>query len=69
MSREDQMFSSYQSASANTLNPFRSEAASQNWAADLGDVALGCECADPALQIDCWGQEVAQTMQAGGPAD
>ena len=23
------------------------------------DVALGCECADPALQIDCWGQEEA----------
>ena len=21
------------------------------------DVALGCECADPALQIDCWGEE------------
>jgi hypothetical protein len=23
------------------------------------DVALGCECADPALQIDCWGEEAA----------
>ena len=22
------------------------------------DLALGCECADPALQIECWGQEV-----------
>jgi hypothetical protein len=21
------------------------------------DVPLGCECADPALQIDCWGEE------------
>jgi hypothetical protein len=21
------------------------------------DYALGCECADPALQIPCWGQE------------
>ena len=24
------------------------------------DVALGCECADPALQIERWGQEAAQ---------
>lgn len=23
------------------------------------DVALGCECADPALQIERWGQEAA----------
>ena len=22
------------------------------------DVALGCECADPALQIERWGQEM-----------
>ena len=21
------------------------------------DVPLGCECADPTLQIDCWGEE------------
>lgn len=24
------------------------------------DVALGCECADPALQIERWGQEALQ---------
>ena len=24
---------------------------------DDDDVALGCECADPALQIERWGQE------------
>jgi hypothetical protein len=28
-----------------------------------GDVALGCECADPALQIDCWGEEAAKPAQ------
>jgi hypothetical protein len=28
------------------------------------DVALGCECADPALQIDCWGEEAAKLAQA-----
>jgi hypothetical protein len=26
------------------------------------DIALGCECADPALQIDCW-QDPAQLKQ------
>lgn len=31
--------------------------ASARWLADEGDVALGCECADPALQIERWAQE------------
>jgi hypothetical protein len=30
------------------------------------DVALGCECADPALQIDCWGEEAARLAQHAG---
>jgi hypothetical protein len=30
---------------------------------DLDDVALGCECADPALQIACWGQEASEGAQ------
>jgi hypothetical protein len=25
------------------------------------DYALGCECADPALQIERWGQEASAT--------
>ncbi|MDB5753056.1 MAG: hypothetical protein JWP65_3477 [Ramlibacter sp.] len=25
------------------------------WATDDADYALGCECADPALQIERWG--------------
>jgi hypothetical protein len=28
------------------------------------DVALGCECADPALQIACWGEKAAELAQA-----
>jgi hypothetical protein len=32
-------------------------------ACDEADYALGCECADPALQIPCWGQE-ARTEEA-----
>ena len=30
--------------------------AAARWDAEL-DFALGCECADPALQIERWGQE------------
>ena len=26
------------------------------------DVALGCACADPALQIDCWVMEAAERV-------
>lgn len=28
------------------------------------DVALGCECADPSLQIECWGKETAPSAPA-----
>lgn len=35
------------------------EAASLRLTADE-DIALGCECADPALQIERWGQEALQ---------
>jgi hypothetical protein len=27
---------------------------------DDEEVALGCECANPSLQIDCWTQEAAK---------
>jgi hypothetical protein len=33
------------------------------WSSETDDVALGCECADPALQIAMWGQE-AEPVQA-----
>ncbi len=26
---------------------------------DEEDVAIGCECANPALQIECWSEEAA----------
>jgi hypothetical protein len=29
------------------------------------DVALGCESADPALQIDCWGEEAGKLAAEG----
>jgi hypothetical protein len=33
-------------------------AGAAHWLEIDDDVALGCECADPALQIERWGQEV-----------
>lgn len=27
------------------------------------DIPLGCECANPALQIERWGQEVSSAVQ------
>jgi hypothetical protein len=35
-------------------------------AEDRDDFALGCECADPALQIERWGQETAAPGKAHG---
>lgn len=32
------------------------------------EFALGCECADPALQIERWCQETAETATAHGDA-
>jgi hypothetical protein len=33
-------------------------------AGEMDDYALGCECADPALQIASWGQEAGEAGQA-----
>jgi hypothetical protein len=33
-------------------------AGAARWLEIDDDVALGCECADPALQIERWGQEI-----------
>ena len=32
---------------------------------EAGDYALGCECADPALQIERWCQEAAPPVASG----
>jgi hypothetical protein len=34
------------------------------WTSTMDDIALGCECADPALQIAMWGQEAGEQVQA-----
>ncbi len=33
------------------------------WLSDSDDVALGCECANPALQIERWGQDAHEGAQ------
>lgn len=48
-----------------SLTPNNSDAADDaaaRWFADE-DMALGCECANPALQIERWGQEAPQLLQ------
>jgi len=34
-----------------------------HWLSLDDDLALGCECADPALQIERWGQEAPAFLQ------
>jgi hypothetical protein len=41
-----------------------SAGASAYWLAADDDLALGCECADPALQIERWAQECAQPLSS-----
>jgi hypothetical protein len=36
--------------------------AQPDWSTGPDDVAFGCECADPALQIACWGQEAGEAI-------
>lgn len=62
------MFSSFQSSPASASTPVHALPANAGWSSEIDDVAFGCECADPSLQIDCWGQEAAEPMQAGGAA-
>ena len=56
------MFSFSQPSQASASMPSLSVTESAWSSAD--DVALGCECADPSLQIAMWGQEAAEPMQA-----
>ena len=60
------MFNSFQSSpgGASTASTVLSAAAGRSSEAD--DVALGWECADPTLQIACWGQETVEPLQPGG---
>lgn len=57
--------SRFSSTPASGLPPSGAHAAAAR-AADVDDFALGCECADPALQIERWYQETAAPAAAHG---
>lgn len=57
-----------------STHPSARQAASQSsnvidvaarWLSDQDDLALGCECADPTLQIERWQQEAPQLSSVG----
>ena len=60
------MFSSLQSSSDPTSSASPAMAAITAGLSDSDDLALGWECADPALQIACWWQETIDCCDAGG---
>ena len=62
------MFSSLQSSSAAGSAPVNGVPFSSSGRAGFDDVAMGCECADPSLQIDVWSKENAELLQAALPA-
>ena len=53
------MFASFQSSSASADTATQAQATSEQ-----DDFALGCECADPSLQIDSWGRETGEAPQS-----
>jgi hypothetical protein len=59
------MSSSYPSSPVTLAAPAHAEANAAGRSSLMDDVALGCECADPALQIACWGQEASPSGEGG----
>ncbi len=57
------MFDSSQPSQAVAANA-ASVAPAPSWASGFDDLAFGCECADPSLQIASWGQEAAEAQAA-----
>jgi hypothetical protein len=58
------MFSSTQPSQAFASTQSSMAPAQSGWASERDDYALGCECADPALQIASWGQDAGETVHA-----
>jgi hypothetical protein len=57
------MFSSFQSSPDSASAAPNLLQAQANWPSEPDDVAFGCECADPSLQIDCWRHEAIEPSQ------
>lgn len=60
------MFSSFQSSTATASTPSNVLPVHPGRDGGMDDVAFGCECADPSLQIDCWGQEAIELAPVAG---
>lgn len=58
------MLNSIHSSSALASVPSQVVSAPASWA-DQEDVAFGCECADPSLQIDSWGPDGTESSSSG----
>lgn len=63
------MSSSSQTAPAPDSASTHAQSGAANWSDDGDDVALGCECADPALQIDRWDQETFRPAITAAASD
>ncbi len=69
LSPEDAMSSLFQTAAAADSASMRARSDAQTWSDERDEVALGCECANPALQIDRWHQETFQPAIAAAAAE
>ena len=63
------MSSLFQTAPAPDSASTRARSDPATWSHERDEVALGCECANPALQIDRWHQETFQPAIAAAAAD
>ena len=59
------MSSSFQSTPASASGVPHVHIATTGSPNALDDVAIGCECADPALQIDRWSEEAPHATGSG----
>lgn len=60
------MFPSHESSPVAASTPSNVLPVQSGWDGGIDDVAFGCECANPSLQIDSWGLEAAELAPAGG---
>lgn len=58
------MFNSSQPSQAFAAAAAGMAPADSGWVSEPDDVAFGCECADPSLQIASWGQEAGDVPAA-----
>lgn len=60
------MFTSYEFSPVAASTPSHVLPVQSGSDGGIDDVAFGCECANPSLQIDCWGLEAIELAPARG---